>query len=50
MNADRGQLTRITSNSTADRLGDWSSDGEWLVFSSSGDETTGGCGCGTRMA
>ena len=32
VDAEGKDLTRVTFNSTADRLGDWSPDGEWLVF------------------
>ena len=39
MNADGSNPTRITSNATEDRLGDWSPDGIWVVFSSVGTES-----------
>ena len=32
VDAEGEALTRVTFNNTADRLGDWSPDGEWVVF------------------
>jgi TolB protein len=32
LESDRGNPTRITFNEAQDHLGDWSPDGEWLVF------------------
>ena len=34
-----GSIVRITENEAEERLGDWSPDGEWLVFDSAGDSS-----------